>query len=424
MKKILISLIFMLLIAGCALAEADFTLDERALIPGMERTWLQGHTPPISDGTLSICLPIRSESAYGNITATLMIDDEALSPFKTQRMSASFSRNDSRLYPVKLRLKLLSDYQKGDYYVTVRIEGKDKEGNVLSADFPLVLRLWEGKPRTEALTPVISGINPNLNVGENGSLSFELENPCLYADMVDLVLMVEDSSGDVLPLESDTMELNDLPSGSKLQVSVPLTVQPDAKVTMHRLKLTLNYCVFGEAKTLTEIFTVPVKQEIRLEHGGIDMASTVIQGDSVALTLPLMNLGRSEIRNAMVTLHLLGAVENQSVLVGTIASGETKQAKLNFAPGKEALGELAGAAYVYGEDAWGNHVDFQLPVSLTVEEKTETEVAEKSEEVMKKEIPPVLVYALSGVCTLLLLMLIIQHVVMTRKIHRIEELNL
>ena len=156
----------------------------------------------------------------------------------------------------------------------------------------------------------------------------------------------------------------------------------------------------------------------------MDMASTVIQGDSVALTLPLMNLGRGEIRNAMVTLNLPGAVENQSVLVGAIAAGETKQAKLNFAPGKEGFGELTGTAYVYGEDAWGNHVDFQLPVSLTVEEKTTTEVTEKSEEAMKKEMPPVLVYVLSGVCTLLLLMLIIQHVVMTRKIHRIEEANL
>ena len=424
MKKILFSLIFMLLIAGCALAEADFTLDERALIPGMERTWLQGHTPPISDGTLSICLPIRSESAYGNITATLIIDDEASSPFKTQKMSASFSRNESRLYPVKLRLKLLSDYQKGDYYVTVRIEGKDKEGNVLSTDFPLVLRLWEGKPRTESLTPVISGMNPDLNVGENGSLSFELENPCLYADMTDLVLTVEDSSGDVLPLESDTMELNDLLSGSKLQVSVPLTVQPNAKVTMHRLKLTLTYSVFGEAKTLTETFTVPVKQEIRLEHGGTDMASTVIQGDSVALTLPLMNLGHGEIRNAMVTLNLPGIVENQSVLVGTIAAGETKQAKLNFAPGKEVLGELTGTAYIYGEDAWGNQVDFQLPVSLIVEEKIEAEAAEKSETTTKMDMPPVLVYVLSGVCALLLLLLMVQHVVMTRKIHRIEEANL
>jgi len=337
MKKILFSLIFMLLIAGCALAEADFTLDERALIPGMERTWLQGHTPPISDGTLSICLPIRSESAYGNITATLMIDDEALSPFKRQKMSASFSRNDSKLYPVKLRLKLLSDYQKGDYYVTVHVEGKDKEGNMLSADFPLVLSLWEGKPRTEALTPVISGMNPNLNVGENGSLSFELENPCHYADMADLVLTVEDSSGDVLPLESDTMELNDLLSGSKMQVSVPLTVQPDAKVTMHRLKLTLNYSVFGETKTLTQTFTVPVKQEIRLEHGGIDMASTVIQGDSVALTLPLMNMGRGEIRNAMVTLNLPGFVENQSVLEARLRQAKPSKRSSIFRPAADCL---------------------------------------------------------------------------------------
>ena len=423
MKKILFSLIFMLLIAGCALAEADFTLDERALIPGMERTWLQGHTPPISDGTLSICLPIRSESAHGNITATLIIDDEALSPFKTQKMSASFSRNDSRLYPVKLRLKLLSDYQKGDYYVTVRIEGKDKEGNVLSADFPLVLRLWEGKPRTEALTPLISGINPNLNVGENGSLSFELENPCLYADMASLVLTVEDSSGDVLPLESDTMELNDLLSGSKMQVSVPLTVQPDAKVTMHRLKLTLNYSVFGETKTLTQTFTVPVKQEIRLEHGGIDMASTVIQGDSVALTLPLMNMGRGEIRNAMVTLNLPGFVENQSVLAGTIAAGETKQAKLNFSPGSGLLGEYAGEIRVYGEDAWGNSTGFVLPVSIIVEAKTEIPSTSEDASTVVKE-SPTRMLVLAGACALLLILLIVQHLVLTRKIRRIEETGL
>ena len=137
-----------------------------------------------------------------------------------------------------------------------------------------------------------------------------------------------------------------------------------------------------------------------------------------------MNLGRGEIRNAMVTLNLPGIVENQSVLVGTIAAGETKQAKLNFAPGKEVLGELTGTAYVYGEDVWGNQVDFQLPVSLTVEEKTETEAAEKSETTTKKDMPSVLVYVLSGVCALLLLLLIVQHVVMTRKIHRIEEANL
>lgn len=424
MKKILISLILMLLIAGCALAEADFTLDEGALIPGMERTWLQGHTPPISDGTLSICLPIRSEAAYGKVTATLVIEDEASSPFKTQKMSASFSRNDSKLYPVKLRLKLLSDYQKGDYHVIVRINGKDKDGNALSAFFPLTLRLWDGQPSQESLMPVISDLHPTLNVGEAGALNFALSNPCLHADMTDIVLTAEDASGDVLPMESDTVKLNDLPSGSSEEISVLLTVQPDAKVTMHRLKLTLTYSVLGEAKTLTETFTVPVKQEIRLEHGGVDLASTVIQGDSATLTLPLMNMGRGEIRNAMVALNIPGVVENQSVLVGTIAPGETKQAKLSFVPGKDMLGELAGEVEVYGEDQWGNQTGFALPVSLIVEQKVESQPAGASIDTQTMSERPVLLYALSGICALLLILLIVQHAVLTRKIRRIEEANL
>ena len=53
------------------------------------------------------------------------------------------------------------------------------------------------------------------------------------------------------------------------------------------------------------------------------------------LTVPVMNTGCPELSNVMATLTLPGITETQSVLVGTLASGETKSAKLTFISGTD-----------------------------------------------------------------------------------------
>ena len=80
-----------------------------------------------------------------------------------------------------------------------------------------------------------------------------------------------------------------------------------------------------------ETFTVPVTQAIRLEQGGVQLP-TAIAGELSNMTLPLMNMGKGELRNVLVKLEIDGVLDAQSVLVGTVAAGETKQAKLIFTP--------------------------------------------------------------------------------------------
>lgn len=59
------------------------------MLTGMERSWLQGYTPEISHDRLTLVLPIISPVAEGAIHGEVLLDDERLSPFPLQDMTAT-----------------------------------------------------------------------------------------------------------------------------------------------------------------------------------------------------------------------------------------------------------------------------------------------------------------------------------------------
>ena len=152
------------------------------------------------------------------------------------------------------------------------------------------------------------------------------------------------------------------------------------------------------------------------------MANSVVAGDSITASLPLMNMGKADIIKAMVTISLPGITERQSVLVGTIQPGETKQAQLTLSVPKTARGSFTGSVAVSGEDNDGNSVSFELPVSLTVEEPVRAaplNTGSEPDEAEQKS--PVSVIVLSIVCAVLAVALIVQGILLRGKIHRLEE---
>jgi len=271
---------------------------------------------------------------------------------------------------------------------------------------------------TLRLQPNISDVTSSLNVGENGTISALLTNADAHTSMHNLILTVTDSSGDVIPAGSDMLKLGTLKAGESVLINYPVSVKPTASVSLHELTFKLTYTASGKDGNWTETFTMPVSQQMRLEQGGVQMATTAVQGDIASVTLPLMNMGRGNINNVMAILSIPEVVERQSVLVGTIAPGETKQAKLNFTPGKNILGDVAGTITVTAEDAWGNKTEFSVPVELTIEEPVKLTVSGTIE---KEEKPPYLMYVFMGVSVLLLIALILQGMIMGAKIRKLEE---
>ena len=132
-----------------------------------------------------------------------------------------------------------------------------------------------------------------------------------------------------------------------------------------------------------------------------------------------MNMGKADVVNAMVTISLPGITERQSVLVGTIQPGETKQAQLTITAPKNALGESSGTLTVSGEDNDSNSVSFDLPVSLNVEEAAKTDTL--TTQGTAKQKTPASVIALSIACAVLAAALIAQSIILRGKLHKLEE---
>lgn len=424
MKKVFSILLMAVLIAAmipCAQAEGtdDFTIDERAVFYDMSRSYLQGYEPVVSWDWLTLVIPIRSEKAVDNIQAELIAQNEEVSPFMTQNMSARTQRVEDGLWAVRFNLSLFSDRINGDYPCTVRISGTDADGRELTTDLPMVIHIRDGQTNNEPSQLAISDHGSVLNVGEDGVIAVKLTNASRSVGFENLSLTISDPSGDILPKGLDTVMLGDLMPDESLELSFPITVLSSAKVASHSLHFDFSSQSLGQEVKLSVSYTVPVRQDIRLEQGGLRMAESVVAGDSITATLPLMNMGKADVVNAMFTISLPGIAERQSVLVGTIQPGETKQAQITLTAPKDVFGSFDGTLAITGEDNDGNTVSFDLPVSLTVEKAVKTDVLDTQTAVKQKT--PASVIVLFIVCAVLVAALIAQSILLRGKLHRLEE---
>ncbi|MBO4368201.1 MAG: hypothetical protein J5859_05775, partial [Clostridia bacterium] len=399
---LLVVLFFLPLLSGTAEEGDAIYLDEHAVLADVGRSWLQGYSPAITGNRMKLVLPLRSRGSAGDISAELIID-EAVSPFKTQGMAATVQREAEGLWAARFNLSLFPDRVNGDYPCLVHVSGKGPSGEPLAADIPLLIHIQDGQPNREPLQIAVSDTGSDLRIGQEGLLKVDISNPSASVGFESLTLKISDPAGDILPAETDTLVLGYLMPGDSLAVSFPVTVLQSAKAAPHSLRFSFSGFSLGLAAETEVNLTVHIRQEIRLEHGGLKMPASVIAGDSVTLSLPLMNMGKADVVNTLATVALEGITESQSVLVGAISPGETKQAQLVLSVPKDALGEKSGTLTVSCEDEDGNPFTFDLPLSLIVEKPVQTDIPSSSETPLPEL--PLSTVILSAVCAALVLSL-------------------
>ena len=417
---VLLTVLFLVPIFGTQAEDSPFAIDQDRILNGMNRSWLQGYEPSVSQNKWTLVLPILSDQVYGSIQTELIMADETLSPFKPQTMSVKTQRSESGVYAVRLPLELYADRNNGDYACTIRITGKTKSGEALSMDMPYTVRIRDGQESREVMRMQITNVVTDLKVGEDGSVTATLTNPCKTVTFERPVLRISDSSREIIPQGADVLYLDDLKPGESRTVTFPVTVKPSAAVSHHILDFSLNWISLGQPISQTESYTVPVTQEMRLEQGGVKMADSVIAGDSLTITLPLMNMGRADLINVLATVSLPGVTDKQSALVGTITPGETRNAQITLLPGKHVSGDFTGTLTVEATDNDGNPTSLILPISLTVEQPV-TVTTQATAPVQEEEKIPYLTYGLAGGCALLLIVCIVQGAVLRKKIRKLEE---
>ena len=418
MRKTICIFLTMLLVLSMSVTAfaAEFEIDQHSTMDGMSRSWYQGYAPSISYHKMTICLPIRAESCVGDITVSLALDDPNVFVLSAEPKEVIVSPKEG-IYPVKLVLPLEQYRRNGDYPATITLKGTDGDGKEIVETMPYVIRIRDGYGSHETMEPVISDVVGNLDVGTDGSLSLTITNPTTTQSIMDGEITVTDSTGDILMSGSNRFSVPEILPGKSEVVTIPMTVNGNASISHHTLEVKLSYSCLGKSAEWKESFTVPVTQAIRLEQGGVQLP-TAIAGELGDMTLPLMNMGKGELRNVLVKLESDGVLNAQSVLVGTMAAGETKQAKLTYTPSLDSVGTHSGTVTITCEDAYGNTFSQTLEVTLTVDEPIPEAELEPEEEKDKMSTGTIMLIIL---CVALVVGLVVQGTILTKKIHTLEE---
>ena len=418
MKRLICIVLSMLLVLSMSVMAfaAEFEIDQHSTIDGMNRSWYQGYAPSISYHKMTLCLPIRAESCVGDITVSLALDDPNVFVLSGEPKEVTVSPKNG-IYPVKLVLPLEQYRRNGDYPATITIKGIDGNGKEILETMPYIIRIRDGYNSHETLEPVISDVVGNLDVGTDGSFSLTISNSTTTQSIMDGEITVTDSSGEILMSGSNRLSVPEILPGKSETVTIPMTVKGNASISPHTLEVKFSYKVLGKDAEWKETFTVPVTQSIRLEQGGVQLP-TAIAGELGNMTLPLMNMGKGELQNVLVKLEMDGVLEAQSVLVGTMAAGETKQAKLTFTPKLNSVGTHSGTVIITCEDAYGNTFSQTLDVTLTVDEPIPEVELQQEEE--KEKMSPVTIMLII-LCVALVAGLVVQGTILIKKIHNLEE---
>lgn len=403
---------------NCEAFAAEFEPDDKAVITGMDgRSWYQGYTPSVRYDNFTLCLPVRSEGAVGPITATITLEDPDLLLFRDTPQAVTVYPRDG-IYPVKLTVPLSQKRQNGDYAAKILISGRNENEEAITREFPYVIRIRDGKKNPETLIPKLS-LSGDLTVGQDCLLTLSVSNPTASLSMTECSLTLTDPAGEVLMSGSNRMTLPEILPGQTAQAEIPVTVKGNAAVELHSLSLKLTYRVLEEETVWEETVTCPVTQKIRLEQGEITLPPSAIAGELTTLSVPLMNMGKGDILNVLVSLEIPGLIQKQSVLVGTLEPGATGQAKLTFTPAKDAPGDYSGTVTFACEDAYGNETHWSSPVSITVEAAKPVAETPKGEE--KASAPAWLLPAMCVLSAALAAGLLLQGVLLRSKLHRLEE---
>ncbi len=227
-----------------------------------------------------------------------------------------------------------------------------------------------------------SRIENSVKPGENTTLCVTLKNYSKSKTVYNIKLSVTDDSGEIKPVNSANKYVEKIGANSTYKWNIELTASPVSQIGEHSLTVSSEYeDEYYNSYSGSDIVRVNVEQTVDLEYSGVILPKTVYADETETMDISLMNTGKSNIRNCIISLENDNLQTGGAQLVGEIPAGEQKSAKLNIRVGK-TLGDTEATVTITFEDEFGNSYSKQETVSTNITEKpvaqTEQETEEKS----------------------------------------------
>ncbi len=223
--------------------------------------------------------------------------------------------------------------------------------------------------------------NDSIIPGESRNLSITIKNTSPSKSVGNIKLALSDASGEIKTDGMGTAYVKSIPANSSYTWTVGLTAVHTAKTGEHPLTLTVDYEDSSHASySSTDTIRVNIRQSVRLSYDSARLPAKVIQGETVTVSINLMNTGKSTLHNCMLDIDVEGLESGGTVLAGEIPQGESKAGNVNLRVSAEMLGKVEGTITITYEDDFGGEYTETVDVSTVIEKKvikTEEEEDEK-----------------------------------------------
>lgn len=350
-------------------------IDNEHIYEGMDRAYKDGYTPVIKDGIATVVIPLVASGELVNkaITVTPDLGSTMNSPFVYSNYQKTFELQDNKVqgdisissFLVRFDLALSSERFNGVYPISVKVLATDANGNSIQPEFTTYVTITDGKdPNAAEPTPkpekptsqpkvIVSGyiINPSpVTAGEEFVAIITLKNTSETKSVQNMAVTVScDCPNFSLQNDSNTIYIGKLKKGKTTDVEVRYNTDLETPVQRYNITLMIEYDN-SEAMTLNSSGTVPVtiNQPLNVQMQTPKIPEQVNAGDTMPVSIQVMNMGRSRVYNVRCELSAPGLIPSETAFIGNMEPGTAMTSEINVFVGMKTMSE----GYE-GEDKYG-----------------------------------------------------------------------
>ena len=396
------------------------TIDTENIYAGMDKAYEDGYVPRTENGFMYIVLPMLSNGNIyqDRIKVSLGLGSGASSPFVMANYEKTFemetvtpknSNEEKELFLIEFTVKLSSERINGVYPVAVNISGYDDSGTPIDCSYTIYVTITDGKtnqvtqpaPEVATAEPVVyisnSVVQPDkVMAGEEFTLTVTLKNSLATKSIKNMLVKIDTGNLHINLLENtNVFQVDKIPAGGETELTFRLGSDASIPAGKYNLNFTFNY---DSSKTLNLSSSgstiVEIHQPANMELVMPRFSQSVTVGETIPLSLQVMNMGRDPMYNVRCTVSGFGFAPANTGYIGTMDAGSSATTEvelyiiaLNASQGNEngsQYGNTVGTVTLIYEDETGQEyqqeTQFETTVNRPVVEVAQTASGEDADE--------------------------------------------
>jgi hypothetical protein len=321
----------------------QLNIDGSTLYDGMDKTYAQGYVPKVTDGKVTIVLPLIGSTYSGDVSLTADLGPAAGSPFTFGNYGKSL--HGDGCYVFTLEIPLSDTRINGIYPVALNVEYLDSAGSKATQAFPVYVTIADGQEPADPNAKPIAEV-PQLFVSKcvvtpdtiSGDMEFSVDLTVSNIGNISARgarLSYGSEAAGIMPAQTNNnLLLGTITSGAGKSVKIKFKTTADVLAGAQSFSIILDYGdIYGSTYNSVLKYLIKVTQPAEISYDPVSIPQSVVSGGTVPVPVNIFNTGKSTLRNVTVSISGAGLFPVSSAFLGDIKPGEAGNGTINLLVG-------------------------------------------------------------------------------------------